>query len=72
MAIANIQDAQEVERNLQAILTAPDTNARIQAVRTLFVEILDYDYTLTSGCLWNRPATTNCLRKPALWPDATG
>ena len=45
MPIANIQDAQEVERNLQAILTAPDTNARIQAVRTLFVEILDYDYT---------------------------
>ena len=45
MPIANIQDAQEVERSLQSILAAPDTNARIQAVRTLFVEILDYDYT---------------------------
>ena len=44
MAIANIQDAQEVERSLQAILTAPDIDARIQATRTLFVEILDYDY----------------------------
>ena len=45
MPIANVQDAQEVERSLQSILAAPDTNARIQAIRTLFVEILDYDYT---------------------------
>ena len=44
MPIANVQDAQEVERSLQSILAAPDTNARIQAIRTLFVEILDYDY----------------------------
>ena len=42
MSIANIQDAQEVERSLQSILAAPDINARIQTVRTLFVEILDY------------------------------
>ena len=45
MPIANIQDAQEVECSLQSILAAPDTNARVQAIRTLFVEILDYDYT---------------------------
>ena len=43
MPIANIQDAQEVERSLQSILIAHDINARIQTVRTLFVEILDYD-----------------------------
>ena len=43
MPIANIQDAQEVERSLQSILTAHDIDARIQTVRTLFVEILDYD-----------------------------
>ena len=42
MSITNIQDAQEVERSLQSILAAPDINARIQTVRTLFVEILDY------------------------------
>ena len=42
MPIANIQDAQEVERSLQSILAAPDINTRIQTVRTLFVEILDY------------------------------
>ena len=45
MPIANIQDAQEVERSLQAILTAPDIDTRIAAIRTLFVETLDYDYT---------------------------
>ena len=44
MAIANIQDAQEVERSLEAILSVHDIDARIQAIRTLFVEILDYDY----------------------------
>ena len=44
MPIANIQDAQEVERSLQAILTAPDIDTRIAAIRTLFVETLDYDY----------------------------
>ena len=45
MPIANIQDAQEVERSLQAILTAPDIDTRIAAIRTLLVETLDYDYT---------------------------
>ena len=44
MPIANVQDAQEVERSLKAILTAPDLdspNLRLSAV--LFVETLDYD-----------------------------
>ena len=44
MPIANIQDAQEVEHSLQAVLTSPDIEARTQAIRALFVEILDYDY----------------------------
>ena len=44
MPIANIQDAQEVERSLQAILTVPDIEARTQAIRVLFVETLDYKY----------------------------
>ena len=44
MPIANIQDAREVERSLQAILSAPDANNVAQAVRTLFVETLDFDY----------------------------
>ena len=43
MPIANIQDAQEVEQSLKAILTAPDLEARTQAIRVLFVETLDYD-----------------------------
>ena len=45
MPIANVQDAQEVERSLQSILAVPDIEARTQAIRALFVEILDYDYT---------------------------
>ena len=45
MAIANVHDAQEVEQSLQSILTAPDTNGRVQAIRSLFVEVLDYDYS---------------------------
>ena len=44
MPLANIQDAQEVEHSLQAVLTSPDIEARIQAIRALFVEVLDYDY----------------------------
>ena len=44
MPIANIQDAQEVEHSLQAVLTASDIAARTQAIRALFVETLDYDY----------------------------
>ena len=42
MPIANIQDAREVEHSLQAILTASDIDARIRAIRSLFVETLDY------------------------------
>ena len=44
MPIANIQDAHEVERSLQAILSAHDADAAAQAIRTLLVETLDFDY----------------------------
>ena len=44
MPIANVQDAQEVERSLQAILVAPDIESRTQAIRSLFIETLDYGY----------------------------
>ena len=44
MPIANIQDAREVERSLRGILSAPDADGAPQAVRTLFVEPLDFDY----------------------------
>ena len=44
MPIANIQDAQEVERSLQAILVTPDIESRTQAIRSLFIETLDYGY----------------------------
>ena len=44
MPIADIQDAREVEHSLRGILSATDADGAAQAVRTLFVEILDYDY----------------------------
>ena len=44
MPIANIQDAREVERSLQTILYATDADTAVQAIRTLFVETLDFDY----------------------------
>ena len=44
MPIANIQDAQEVERSLRDILSAPGDDGTVQAIRTLFTETLDYDY----------------------------
>ena len=44
MPISNVQDACEVERSLQAILSAPDADNVAQAIRTLFVETLDFDY----------------------------
>ena len=44
MPIANIQDAHEVERGLQTILAAPDADERARAIRTLFVETLDFDH----------------------------
>ena len=43
MPIANVQDAREVERSLQAVLSTPDADGRAQAIRTLFVETLDFD-----------------------------
>ena len=43
MPIANIQDAREVERGLRAIFDATDTDDRARAIRSLFVETLDFD-----------------------------
>lgn len=42
MPITNIEDAHEVERGLQTILTAPDADGRARAIRTMFVETLDF------------------------------
>ena len=44
MPIANVQDAREVERSLQDVLTAPNVDGRAQALRSLFIETLDFDY----------------------------
>ena len=44
MPIANIQDAHEVERGLQTVLTAPDADGRAREIRELFVETLDFDH----------------------------
>ena len=44
MPIANNQDAHEVERGLQTILTAPDADDRAREIRKLFVETLDFDH----------------------------
>ncbi len=44
MPIANVQDAHEVERSLKAILSEPDTEDRARAIRTMFVETLDFEH----------------------------
>ena len=43
MPIANIQDTTGVEQKLQEILSSTDVGRRLQAIRELFVGILDYD-----------------------------
>ena len=43
MSIANIQDAREVQRGLQKIFEAKDSDERARAIRSLFVETLDFD-----------------------------
>ena len=43
MPIANIQDTTGVELKLQEILSSADVDRRLQAIRELFVGILDYD-----------------------------
>ena len=43
MPIVSIRDANEVEHSFQTILSAPEINARLRAIRTLFVETLDFD-----------------------------
>ena len=44
MPIANIQDTTGVEQKLQEILSSADVDSRLQAIRELFVGILDYDH----------------------------
>ena len=43
MPIANIQDTTGVEQKLQEILSSADVDRRLQAIRELFVGILDYN-----------------------------
>ena len=43
MPIANVRDAHEVERSLQTILSARDAEDRTRAIRTMFVETLDFE-----------------------------
>ena len=45
MPIANVQDAREVERSLQAVLSTHGAEVASQAIRAQFVEILDFDCT---------------------------
>ena len=63
MPIANIQDAHEVQRGLQTILTAPDADGRARAIRTLFVETLDFDHA-------DVLVTLGAAKDPNLPPDA--
>ena len=44
MPIANVRDAHEVERSLQTILSAHDAEDRTRAIRTMFVEALDFEH----------------------------
>ena len=60
MPIANTQDAHEVQRGLQTILTAADADGRAQAIRTLFVETLDFDHADVLVPLGG-PKTQTCL-----------
>ena len=44
MPIANVQDAHEVERSLKAIMSEADAEDRARAIRTMFVETLDFEH----------------------------
>lgn len=63
MPIANVQDAREVERSLQAILSHPDADERTQAIRALFVETLDFNHE-------NRLVPLGVTNNPNLPSDA--
>ena len=63
MPIANIQDAHEVERGLQTILTAHDADGRAREIRKLFVETLDFDHA-------DVVVTLGATKDPNLPPDA--
>ena len=43
MPIANVQDAREIERSLNTILSATDPDERARAIRAMFVETLDFE-----------------------------
>ena len=62
MPIANIQDAHEVERGLQTILTAHDADGRAREIRKLFVETLDFDHA-------DVLVTLGAAKDPNLPPD---
>ena len=63
MPIANIQDAHEIERGLQTILTAHDADGRAREIRKLFVETLDFDHA-------DVLVTLGATKDPNLPPDA--
>ena len=71
MPIANIQDAREVEGSLQAILYSTDADTAAQAIRTLFVETLDFDYDDRLGAAQRRRSPT-CRPTPACWLSRDG
>ena len=52
MPIVNTNDAPEVEASLMAIMESTDDEGRIDAIRSLFVEVLDYEQD-------NRPIALN-------------
>ena len=43
MPIANVQDAREVDRSIQNILAAPNLDEQLRTIRSLFVEVLDFE-----------------------------
>ena len=63
MPIANTQDAHEVQRGLQTILTAHDADGRAREIRKLFVETLDFDHA-------DVLVTLGAAKDPNLPPDA--
>lgn len=63
MAIANINDAHEVDDCLTTILDATDQDRCIVGIRRLFVEVLDFEPD-------NRPVSLGAASDPALPDDA--
>ena len=62
MPIANVQDAREVDRSIQNILAAPNLDEQLRTIRSLFVEVLDFEradqrVSLESGIGRQHPTT---------------